>query len=199
MNFANFLLRGVENPYLLITFASMLPFTEIKGGILLGLASGLHPLYVYLICFISSSIPVPIILLLLKPVLNLLKRSRMGKLGNWFEKRILAKCRRLGEEKHIFWKLLSFVSIPAPLTGAYSGSYIASLLDLPLSKGMLAVILGNAIAGAIVLGVGMLFPNCQDEILFGFILLIPIFSVLSLVKNKLKNRKNKIKIQKQEQ
>lgn len=197
MNFTNFLLRHIENPYLLITFASLLPFTEIKGAILLGLSLRLNPLHVYLISFLSSSIPVPLILLLLKPVLKVLKSSHLGKFGNWFENRILMKCQDIGEEKHIFWKLLSFVAIPAPLTGAYSGSCIATLLDLPIRKGMLAVILGNAIAGGIVLGVGLLFPNYQDKILFGFILIIPIFIIGNFVKNKVKNKKRKEKIRKQ--
>ena len=193
MNFANFLLRNVKNPYLLITFASIIPFTEIKGAILLGLANGLNPIFVYLICFISSSIPIPIILLLLRPLLKFLKKSHFGKFGNWFENKILTRCQGFGEDKHIFWKLLSFVAIPAPLTGAYTGSCIAALLDLPIHKGMIAIILGNAIAGGIVLGVGMLFPNYQDKILFGFILLIPVFIVGSFVKNRLGKKMSKKK------
>lgn len=190
MDFVSFLRSRIENPYLLISLSALLPFTEIKGAILLGLSLGLNPLYVYLICFFASSIPVPLILLLLKPVLRFIKNSKAHKIGMWFENHILAKFRELGSGKHIFWKLFSFVAIPAPLTGAYTGSCISALMDLPVVKGMFAVILGNAVAGGIVLGIGMLFSDYADKILFGFILLIPIFLLVSIIKNKIAKRKN---------
>lgn len=193
MNFISFLQSHIENPYLLISLCALLPFTEIKGAILLGLSLKLNPLYVYLICFVSSSIPVPLILLCLKPILNLFKKSNANKLANWFENKILLKFQDLGSGKHIFWKLLSFVAVPAPLTGAYTGSCISALMNLPIHKGMLAVILGNAIAGGIILAVGILFSDIADKILFGFIILIPLFIIASLIKGKIKQKKAEVK------
>ncbi len=189
MNFTSFLQSHIENPYLLISLSALLPFTEIKGAILLGLSLNLNPLYVYLICFLSSSIPVPIILLCLNPLLKLIKKTKANKVGKWFEEKIMIKFQKLGAGKHIFPKLFTFVAIPAPLTGAYTGSCISALMDLPIHKGMLAVILGNAVAGGIVLAVGILFSDIADKILFGFIALIPVFIIASLVKNKIKTRK----------
>lgn len=189
MSLTDFLSTHIENPYLLISLLALLPFTEIKGAILLGLSLELNPLYVYLICFLSSSIPIPIILLTLKPILKLIKRSKANKLGKWFEDKIMFKFESLGSNKHTFWKLLTFVAIPAPLTGAYSGSCISALMELPIRKGMFAVILGNAIAGAIVLAVGILFSDIAEKILFGFIILIPIFGIAGIVKNKIKAKK----------
>jgi uncharacterized membrane protein len=46
--------------------------------------------------------------------------------------------------------LVLFVSIPAPMTGAWTGSVAAYLLRLPLGQAVLCIILGIVIAAAIV-------------------------------------------------
>jgi uncharacterized membrane protein len=48
-----------------------------------------------------------------------------------------------------FWGLLLFVMIPLPGTGAWTGSLIAALFDLPKRRAFLAVLLGVLGAGVI--------------------------------------------------
>ena len=52
-------------------------------------------------------------------------------------------------QKFAFYGLWLFVGIPLPGTGAWSGSVIASLLDVPLKKSIPAVIAGVLTAGII--------------------------------------------------
>ncbi len=49
----------------------------------------------------------------------------------------------------IFIALMMFVALPIPTTGAWTGSLIASLFDLPFKKSFLAIFLGVLICGVI--------------------------------------------------
>ena len=59
---------------------------------------------------------------------------------------VQAKKKRIGGA---FWGLLLFVMIPLPGTGAWTGSLIAALFDLPKRHSFLAVLLGVLGAGVI--------------------------------------------------
>ena len=51
--------------------------------------------------------------------------------------------------KGIFIALLLFVAIPLPGTGAWTGSLVASLFNLPKKWSLLAVFLGVLLSGVI--------------------------------------------------
>ena len=53
-------------------------------------------------------------------------------------------------DKYGPWGLFIFVAIPLPGTGAWTGSLIAAMLDIPLKKAFPAVALGVVAAGIIV-------------------------------------------------
>ena len=52
-------------------------------------------------------------------------------------------------QKYEFWGLIAFVGIPLPGTGAWSGSLIASLLDIKVKKAFPAIAIGVCLAAAI--------------------------------------------------
>ena len=52
-------------------------------------------------------------------------------------------------EKYEFWGLMLFVGIPLPGTGAWTGSLIASMLNMPFKKAFPATILGILMAAVI--------------------------------------------------
>ena len=58
-----------------------------------------------------------------------------------------------------FWGLTLFVGIPLPGTGAWTGSLIASLLDIKFKKALPAVYLGLLIATVIMCTVSYLIPS----------------------------------------
>lgn len=128
-----------------IFFVSMLPFIELRGGLL---ASSLLKVGLFkanLICLIGNIIPIPFILLFIKKIFAFMKRFKIFvPLINWLENRAGKKSN--GIEKGEFIFLLLFVGIPLPGTGAWMGSLIAALLDIDIKKASLAIFLGLILA-----------------------------------------------------
>ena len=52
-----------------------------------------------------------------------------------------------------------FVAIPLPLTGVYTGTCVAIMLDLNFYETLIAVTTGNFIAGLIMLAISTIFKN----------------------------------------
>ena len=52
-------------------------------------------------------------------------------------------------QKFEFWGLVLFVGIPLPGTGAWTGSLIASVLDMPKRKALPAILIGLLLATVI--------------------------------------------------
>ena len=52
-------------------------------------------------------------------------------------------------KKYEFWGLMLFVGIPLPGTGAWTGSLIASLLEIDIKKSSLAILCGIIMATVI--------------------------------------------------
>ena len=49
--------------------------------------------------------------------------------------------------RYATWGLFLFVAVPLPTTGVWTGSLIATVLDMPLKKSVPAVVIGNVVAG----------------------------------------------------
>lgn len=135
---------------LIVVVVAMLPVIELRGAIPVGVAPPLSlPLpKVFLLAMLGNMLPVPFILLLLGP---LRKRANgwpvIGPALRWAEER--ANKRRHQVEKYGFWGLVSFVGIPLPGTGAWTGALIAVILELPFRMALGAITLGVLAAGVI--------------------------------------------------
>ena len=101
----------------------------------------------FVICIIGNVLPVPFILLLLKKVLGLLKKTRLHGIAEWVEKR--GEKKSVGMKYGEFWGLLLFVGIPLPGTGAWTGSLIATILDMDWKKAIVPILLGVLMATVI--------------------------------------------------
>ena len=134
-------------------FWSIMPISELRGGIPFGLAKELNPFLVYLVCVGTNALAFPIVYVFLE------KFHPFFIKWNWykklFDKLILRTRRKLEQqiEKYGFWSLLLFVMIPLPVTGAYTGSLAAWLFNIEKKKAFLAVLLGVMISGIIVTSV----------------------------------------------
>ncbi|MDO4799851.1 MAG: small multi-drug export protein [Bacillota bacterium] len=127
-----------------------LPVIELRGAIPLGVAQGLSPLYAFLAAYAGSMLPVPILLLLIRPVFKMLAHTRTGaKIVNRLSIRSIAHSK--GVKKYGFAGLVLFVAIPFPGTGVWSGALAAVLLDIRFRRAFPAIALGNLIAGVIVM------------------------------------------------
>ena len=146
---AEFFLETVGKE-LCVLFCSMLPIIELRGAIPLGAAFGLPWWQNYLIAVVGNMLPIPIILLFVKAVLNWMSKCRV-KLFNKIANKMFEKAEKNREkiEKYAFWGLTLFVAIPLPATGAWTGTLVAALFDMKFWKSFLAAFLGVMIAGVI--------------------------------------------------
>ena len=140
--------EGPVGEFCLTLLASMLPVTELRGGIPFGVVLGLPVWAAYLAAVIGNMLPVPFILVYIKRVFRWMRR-RMPKLNalvDRLEKKAHLKGRMVTKYKYL--GLLLFVAIPLPGTGAWTGSLAAAFLDMPVKKALPSIFLGILIAGA---------------------------------------------------
>ncbi len=134
------------SPIWAVLVVSALPLIELRGAIPIGVALGLPTVEVFLLAMIGNLIPVPLILLLLGPLRRWANSwPLVGPLLRWAEERAMRKREQV--ERYGFWGLVAFVGIPLPGTGAWTGSLIAVLLEIPFWLALGAISLGVLIAG----------------------------------------------------
>jgi len=135
---------------ILVFIISLMPILELRGGLLAASLLGLKPLESYLICVIANLLPVPFILWFITPIFDWLKKK--GFLTKFLKKiEDKANSKKDKIEKAEFWGLLLFVGIPLPGTGAWTGSLIASMINMNKKKALLAVTLGIFMASIIMM------------------------------------------------
>lgn len=129
---------------------AMMPILEIRGAIPVGVASGLDPWLAFAVGFVGNMLPIPILILLTRKIIEWLKKYNMlVKLTAWLENKGSKGAQKV--QKYSFWGLFILVAIPLPGTGAWTGALVASLLDMRLKRALPAIAMGVAVAGLIVL------------------------------------------------
>lgn len=151
------MLGGVP-PWVVVLIISMIPILELRGGLIA--AALLHmPLSVALpVCIIGNLIPIPFILLLLTKIFSWLKKTKRFRP---LVERLEAKAEKNKDKvmKYEFWGLMLFVGIPLPMTGAWTGSLVAAVMDIrPKRRALLAEFLGLLMASAIMCIITYLIP-----------------------------------------
>lgn len=139
---------NIFGPELGVFFCSLLPIIELRGAIPLGAALGLDWYINYFISVVGNILPIPFILLLIKLILEWMKKTKLfSKFANWLENKAEKNKSKL--DKGVFIGLLLFVAIPIPGTGAWTGSLLAALTGQKFWKAMLAIVIGVLVAGVI--------------------------------------------------
>lgn len=136
------------NPYLIVIILAMMPVGELRASMIFAAAAGLDWHIALPVSIIFNLIPIPFVILLLRPVLEWIKKMRwIGKYATAFHNKILEKSKKV--QKYEKYGLLVFVAIPLPGTGAWTGAAIAAILDMRLKRSMPTISLGVVIAGLI--------------------------------------------------
>lgn len=138
--------------YMTVFLISMVPLIELRGAIPYSRIIGLPLFQSYIIAIIGNMLPVPIIYLFARRVLQWgADKPIIGSFFTWClnkgehgGKKLQAKAGR-----GLFIALLLFVGIPLPGTGAWTGTLAASLLDIDFKSSILAVMVGVLLAGVI--------------------------------------------------
>lgn len=137
---------------ILVFIISLLPILELRGGLIAAALIGLNPVSSYIISIIGNLIPVPFILLLMSKILDKMRKSKIkvfNKFAGFLDRKVEKNKGQI--EKYGYWGIVLFVGIPLPGTGAWTGSMIASVLELDKKKTFGAVCLGVFIASVIMM------------------------------------------------
>lgn len=142
--------------YFIVFLVSMVPLIELRWAIPIAVGLGLPKLTSFIVAIIGNMLPVPVIYLFARKVLEWGKDKKViGKFFTW----CLVKGEKGGRQleakagKGLYWALFLFVGIPLPGTGAWTGTLAASILDLDFKKTVIAVMAGVLLAGLIMMAI----------------------------------------------
>ncbi|MFH1842217.1 MAG: small multi-drug export protein [bacterium] len=140
---------GDMHPLLAVFLISMLPVSELRGSIIFGHSlTDAGALPIYLAAVAGNFVPVLPLLLLLRPIENHLRRfGWIDRFLDWLFRRTVSRSGLIRKYQSI--GLILFVAIPAPMTGAWTGSIAAYLFKLPLRMALPCIILGICLAGLV--------------------------------------------------
>ncbi len=143
-----------SSPTELVTvLLATLPIVELRGAIPWAMApspgGGMEWTQAVPLSIIGNMIPIPFILLFLGPAEKFLCRwSFFRKFFDWLFARTRKRSKLI--EKYGAIALILFVGIPLPITGGWTGSVAAYLLDIPFWKALIFIFIGVCIASVIV-------------------------------------------------
>ncbi|MBO5448183.1 MAG: small multi-drug export protein [Ruminococcus sp.] len=142
---------------LIVFIISMVPILELRGGILAAAVLKIPIAQAIPICLVGNIVPIPFILLFIKPVFRWMKGTKLFKpMVEKIESKSLAKSDKI--QKYEFWGLLLFVGIPLPGTGAWTGALLACLLEIKMKKAVPAIFLGLLLAMTIMCTISYFIP-----------------------------------------
>lgn len=154
MDFVTFfldLLQGLP-PWLVVIFISAIPVIELRGSIPVAIGLyGIDPVLAFILAVIGNMLPVTIIFYFLDPVSKFL--SKHSKIFSRFFDWLFNRVEKQGNERIEKYKdlaLMTFVAIPLPLTGAWTGTAAALVLKYPFKNAFLSILAGVIVAGMIV-------------------------------------------------
>ena len=212
--------NAIGNPYLTLYVISIIPIVELRGAILFMpyMFDTIGEMMLGMLCCIAGSTTVIVPLLLItRPLLKKLRRSKwFSKIGKRMEANLADRAESAYDEEKIeereakrkrkplskdtkkFLGLFVFVSVPLPMTGAWTGSCVGSFLDFPVWKASLAVFFGNIVAGLILTTIAYFLPRqYADVFLYGFVVLaIAIAVTLYFSRSKRNERKRNAELEK---
>lgn len=139
--------------YLATFIISMIPVIELRGAIPIGVGLGLSHAEAMGISIIGNMLPVPFIILFIRPIFRWMTRKsgKLARLAEKLETKAEGKWDRI--HRYQFFALTLFVAIPLPGTGAWSGALIAAVMNMRLRNALPSILLGVLIAGILVSGI----------------------------------------------
>ncbi len=140
---------------------SLLPISELRGGIPYAYFNGASLLLATPLCILTNALVAPIAYSFLATVHKIF-HAHWAWYTSFFDSFVAQAQRRVYPKvsKYGYWGILLFVAIPLPITGAWTGTLGSWMLGLDKRKTMMAVFGGVIVSGLIVtslvvLGVGI--------------------------------------------
>ena len=152
-------LKSWLSPEIIIFLISLLPILELRGGLIAAAILGVEWYIALPICIIGNVLPIPIVLIFIRKIFDFIKKTNflwMGKIVTKIDEKAQKKSK--GVDTASFWGLFTFVAIPLPGTGAWTGALIANILNISKKKSSITILLGVITAGLIVSFVSYVIP-----------------------------------------
>lgn len=139
------------NNFITAIVLSILPVSEVRGGIPLAIASGYNPLISFLVLTIANILIIPLFFLFLDYINKYFMKIKFYSyiFNTWIMSTRKKIEHKIGTNTELL-ALFLFVAIPLPGTGAYSGVLIAWLFNLKRKKAILTIALGVLAASLII-------------------------------------------------
>ena len=148
-------------PWMTVFALSLLPMVGLHGGFAAAVILDVPWMQAIVLTIIGNILPVPVILLFVRAVLNFMRNNkRLSGIAKFFEDKALRKAAELVEKypKHVSLGLFLFVATPLPASGAWTGSLIAALMGIPMRRSFPVIALGVCAACFIMLLLAYVFP-----------------------------------------
>ena len=138
------------SPEVVVLLLATLPIFELRGSVPVGILLFQLPVAKTAIySIVGNMLPIIPILLLFEPVYRWLSRyPTFDRLFEWIFRRTRRKGKVIERLKVV--GLVIFVSIPLPVTGAWTGSVAAFLFRIPVWQALPAILCGVTIACVVV-------------------------------------------------
>lgn len=157
------------SPEIAVFIISMFPILELRGGLIAAALLKMPWLKSFTICLIGNILPLPFILLFIQKIFQIMKKFKYTrKIAEYFERKGEKNAAK-GNSRSLWGKIVfvfCFVAIPLPGTGGWTGSLVASFMNLKPKYSAPAVCLGVVAAGIIMSVICYVFPELGSQ-LFG--------------------------------
>ena len=194
-----------NNPILATIFIAMVPIVELRGAIPFGSSKeiwGEKALTVFeasVYSLVGSIISAVIIILLMIPIFNLLRKTKVfSKLVDSFEEKFKKQSDKIVEESNKksrkelkkWLGVMSFVAIPLPMTGVWTGSAVAVFLKMNFLKSFSSVSVGAVIAAGIMMLVSELLGEKALIIFYAFVVIFVVLLSFYVIRAFVKKKKD---------
>ena len=134
---------------------SVLPISELRGGIPVAVASGVGLLPAFMTCVLANILVIiPIFFFLDYVHTYLMKIKLYNKLFTLYLERVRKRVEvKFAKQTWEYFVLFLFVAIPFPSTGAYTGCLIAWFFEMDRKRSFVTIASGVIIAGIVVTAV----------------------------------------------
>jgi uncharacterized membrane protein len=141
--------RGLS-PELVVVIIAALPIVELRGAVPVGILVFSMPWWQAVLWALLGNIaPILLVLLLLERAVAWLSHVVLfRRFFEWLFARVRSKSAAI--QRYEFWGLVTFVGIPVPGTGAWTGAVAAEVLGLSYWKSLAAIVVGVLMAATVV-------------------------------------------------
>lgn len=137
---------------------SAVPLIEQRGAIPLGCLQGMNPVVVFGLALAGSMLPVPFILILFERIYGWLNRiPKLAKIVKIIDKKIATNEHKFDKYKEL--ALITFVAIPLPTTGLWTGSLLAAFLKFNFKRSLFCIFTGGALSATIITLICVFLPG----------------------------------------